>query len=210
VPVSYAPDKTTDYDLGLKGDFVNHRLSVDASVYYIDWKNIQVGVLTPDYMFYYVGNAGAAKSQGVELSVEGRPLQSLKLAAWVDWDEAVLTAGFPALAGLPGAGTPLPYAARFSGHFAADEQFPLPSGATGYVGGQVSYVGDRRNFSLDLPPYAKTDVHAGIQDGLWTINLYANNVTNRLGVNQGGATYYGGLTLFIPPRTVGVNVIRSF
>src|SRR5689334_8444913 len=41
VPPSSQPDKTANYDLGLKGSFLDSRLSLDVSAYYIDWKNIQ-------------------------------------------------------------------------------------------------------------------------------------------------------------------------
>ena len=221
VPASFGPDKTTDYDLGLKADLMDRRLTLDASAYYIDWKDIQIGVVNQQSIGY-TANAGGAKSQGVELSVEARPLRNLKLAAWVAWSEAVLTKSFPASSGIPSSpGDRLPYAPRFSAHFSADEQFMLPGEVTGFIGGQIAYVGDRSDGfqsagptgpvpPIDLPPYAKADVHGGARYGAWNVNLYANNVTNRLGVSHGGIQELQGKTVFIQPRTVGVNLTRSF
>ena len=40
-------------------------------------------------------NAGNAKSQGVELSTELRPLRGLTLSAWATWNQAVLTQDMP-------------------------------------------------------------------------------------------------------------------
>ncbi len=81
---TYAPDTTENYEIGAKADALDHLLSFDVSVYYIDWKKIQVQVLDPatDTALYINGNR--AKSQGVEFSLESRPLQGLKVAAWVD------------------------------------------------------------------------------------------------------------------------------
>ena len=71
--MSYAPDTTKDYDLGIKGDFLDHTVSVDASLYYIDWHDIQLGLVDPVTGFQYIGNGGTAKSQGIELSLQARP-----------------------------------------------------------------------------------------------------------------------------------------
>ena len=46
VPAQYQPDKTKNYEMGLKGDMLGRTLSIDASVYYIDWSNIQVRLIT--------------------------------------------------------------------------------------------------------------------------------------------------------------------
>jgi len=47
VPPEFGPDKTKNYELGVKADFLDHTLSIDTSVYYIDWKNIQVFLSNP-------------------------------------------------------------------------------------------------------------------------------------------------------------------
>jgi outer membrane receptor protein involved in Fe transport len=227
-PPSYQPDKTTNYDLGLKADFLSHRLSFDLSAYYIEWKNIQIVVANNTNGIAYTSNGTAAKSQGLELSVEARPLQSLRLAAWVAWDEAVIKEGFPVSAEVsPGLdtqpGDPLPYVPRFSAHASATQEFALPAGVTGFVGAQVSYVGDRKDSftappsvgtpavrRIDLPAFTKVDVQGGAKYGSWRVNVYANNLTNHLGVNTGGIEAFMGTTTFIQPRTVGMNLQWAF
>src|SRR5207247_5388319 len=90
-PCQYAPDKTSNYELGIKGNTAGHAFSFDASLYYIDWKNIQLNLLDPVSNFAYYANASRAKSQGVELWIESRPLTGLNIAAWIAWNDAVLT-----------------------------------------------------------------------------------------------------------------------
>ena len=145
VPTEYDPDKTQDYEIGVKGDFLDRRLSVDASVYYIDWKKIQLQSTNPQTQIQFNFNGSRAKSQGVELSVESRPLTGMTIAAWAVWNDASLTEAFPAASsqlGLPG--DRLPYSSRFSGNLSLQQDFPLASGVTGHVGGALSYVGDRQ------------------------------------------------------------------
>jgi iron complex outermembrane receptor protein len=222
VPQQYSSDKTHDYEIGAKIDFLNHTLSVDGSLYYIDWKNIQLPLIYPVNGSTYVGNAAGAKSQGAELSIESRPLSGLTIGAWVTWIDAVLTQTVPG-AGQHGeifgiSGDRLPNTPRFSANLSLNYDFPLASDITGFVGAAMSYVGDREDaFSSvspqrqDLPAYAKLDLRAGAKFDSWTVNFYVNNVADKRGLISGGignqlpyAFYY------IQPRTLGLSVSKTF
>jgi iron complex outermembrane recepter protein len=213
-PLAYSPDKTTNYELGLKGDFLDHTLSVDGSVYYIDWKHIQV--VLSDYLgFSYVGNGGAAKSQGVELTVQAKPVRGLTVGGWVDFSQAKLTDDVPSINGK--SGDILPNTPRFSANFSLNQEFPLGQSVTGFVGGTLAYVGSRLDsFStlgprLQLPAYAKTNLNAGAKFDDWSVNLYVNNVADKRGLISGSSANGVPFAFFpIQPRTVGLSVARSF
>ncbi len=108
LPASFSSDTTRNYEIGIKGDAFEHTLTFDASVYYIDWRNIQITIYDPSTSASYGANGSRAKSQGEELSVEARPLSGLKIAGWVTWSDAVLTQPFPLHWPLPGCQMPLP------------------------------------------------------------------------------------------------------
>jgi len=55
--------------VGEKSSFLDQRVTLNASAFYIDWSNLQQSILL-SCGFGYVGNVGAAKSEGFEL--EGR------------------------------------------------------------------------------------------------------------------------------------------
>lgn len=214
-PPTSSPDKTQNYELGLKGDFLDSKLSLDSSLYYIDWKNIQLSLSNGTYN--YNANGSAAKSEGVEESVTARPIAGLTIQGWIAYDNAVLTEAFPVTSTVPGApGDRLPFAPRFSGHFAFNDDFPLWNQTKGYVGGEVSYVGYREGaFTVgqrtQFPEYTRTDLRAGLKDNSWTFNLYADNVANVRGLVGGGATYLPtNAFIYITPRTIGVNATKSF
>jgi iron complex outermembrane recepter protein len=218
VPRSYAPDKTQNYELGIKGDFLSHTLTVDGSVYYINWKDLQLNLLDTNSQTYTT-NAGEAKSQGVELSVVSRPVSGLKIAGWVAWDDAVLTQDVPANSQVAGnAGDRLPYSSRFSANLSLDQDFNLTDRTTGFVGATVSYIGNRLGTFVpaptaraDFPSYTKVDLRAGMRYDSWSANLYATNIGDRRGILGGGAgTFPPFAYTYIQPRTVGLAVSKDF
>jgi iron complex outermembrane receptor protein len=220
VPTTFNPDTTDNYEIGIKGDFLERKLSIDASLYYIDWKNIQIMERTSTN-HGFTGNGGEAKSEGVELSVTAHPWRGSTLTAWGDYDDAELTQAFPSTATVYGAsGDRLPVSPTYSANLSARQEFPLWNDVTGFAGVAASYVGDRVGLFLasaaaarqDYPAYTKVDLSAGANtaDGV-SVNLYATNVTDKRGVLEGGTgssiptSFY-----YIRPRTVGLSVAKTF
>jgi outer membrane receptor protein involved in Fe transport len=220
-PPPYDPDKTLNYELGAKGDLFNRVLSFDTSLYYIEWKDIQLSALDPATLFSFVSNGGRATSKGLELSVQSRPLTDLTIAVWGAWNDAKLTETPPTFAVTGGPGDRLPYAPRFSGGLSIDQRFALTSAITGFVGGSASYVGDRKgNFASvfaasperpDFPAYTKVDLRGGAEYDSWTFNIFINNVANERGLLSGGADLVPSNAFnYIQPRTIGMSVAKAF
>lgn len=223
VPRQSDPDKTYNYEIGSKADFLDHRLAVDASLYYIDWRNIQISLQSPRFNSYQ-SNGSRAKSEGAEVSLTARPWRGLNASAWVDYDNAVLTESFPVNSpayGVPG--NRLPNSMRWSSNVSLDQSFPVGRGASGFIGGQVSYVGDRLGVfegktstgapaaRQSFPAYTKTDLRAGVTYESWTFTLYGNNVTDRRALVGGGIGYVPSFGyVYITPRTLGATLSRTF
>jgi len=218
VPPSYKPDTTRNYEIGLKGDALDRTLSFDASVYYIDWKNIQLFLTDPVTGSAYNSNGSRAKSQGVELSVESRPMSGLTIAAWIAFNDAELTEAIPPSPSVEGsAGDRLPYSSRFSSNFSMEKDFSITSTVMGFAGGSVSYIGSREGIFTAAPPrqtfggYTKTDLRGGVKYDSWAINLFVNNVADTRGVLNGGlGTFIPYAFQYIQPRTVGVSIVDKF
>ena len=216
LPRSFKPDRTSNYEIGAKGSAFDRRLSFEASVYYIKWTDIQLS-LTADNGQNYFYNGSEARSQGVELSAQLRPIRGLHLGGWVSWNDAVLTQDFPANSAAYGvSGDRLPYSSRFSASGTADYDIPLGELTAGF-GGAVSYVGTRTGaFQLaperqPLPAYTQTDLHSSLHSDQWTFELYVNNVTDRRGIVGGGVgTAVPSAFGVIQPRTAGVSVAKTF
>ena len=216
-PSQFAPDKTQNYEIGVKAEFLDGVLTLDASVYHIDYKDIQLSLRDVAAALTYTGNGGEAKSEGVELSMSVGPMEGFTINGWISYDDAVLTEAFPAGTTAFGvAGSRLPNTSRFSSYLSLDRSFPLTEKLTGSVGGAVSYVGERfgpftaTSARQVLPAYAKTDLHATAEYQSWTFNLFVDNLTDRRGVLFGDVR--GSVPVFfeIQPRTIGVSLGKSF
>ncbi len=218
-PSTFDPDKTENYEVGAKANFLDHRLSVDVSLYYIDWKEIQITVQNQLTGQFYQTNGSRAKSQGVELEAQARPLKGLTVAGWIAYDDAVLTEAFPPRSstfGVPG--DRLPLTARWSGNLSVDQEFPLTDAVSGFLGGALAYVGDRlgrfRGATLPrqlYPSYTKLDLTAGVRYASWTANVFVTNVADKRGVITGGlGSFVPSIFTYIQPRTAGLNISKTF
>lgn len=223
VPQTYGPDKTENYEVGLKGEFFDQRLTIDGSFYYINWTGIQITRFnSADVIF--TTNGAAAKSTGVELSSTLHPWRRMTIDGWVSYDNAVLTQALPNGPTYGAVGDRLPNAAKWSENVSVQQEFPLSDHATAFVGGQVAYQGDRKSVfngfaadgvtplpRQDFPAYTRTDIRVGVRYNTWTASLYVNNAGDVRGITGGGVGYFNPQAfIYIQPRTVGATLVRTF
>jgi len=217
VPSSYNPDQTKNYEVGAKGDLIDHKLSLDTSVYYIDWSNFQLQRFSPVTGLAYSANGSAAKSEGVEVSATLRPWQEGTVSGWFAYDDAVLTDALPAgpVVGVPG--DRLPVGSRFSGHIAIDQLFPLKDNVKGTAGVSANFAGDRlgefqpTEMRQYYPGYTTVDLNMGAEYRSWAANLYVRNVADSRGLISGGLGYEIPYAFNITrPRTILFNVTKTF
>jgi outer membrane receptor protein involved in Fe transport len=222
VPATFGPDRTVNYELGLKGDLLNRRLSFQADVFYIDWTHIQVRQVDVNNGFSYYGNAGKAKSRGTEISVEARPAAGLTLGANLSYTDAFLTEPAPPGVYAP-SGSRLPNSSKWAGNVSAQQEMPLTQSINGFGSIKVNYTGDRlAGFQTKatvprfvLPSYTTLDVELGAKAEQWTTTFFARNLTdkrafldaNALNSVTGVGAYYASV---IMPRTFGVSLTTRF
>ncbi len=100
VPESYDSSTLWNYEIGMRSDWFDRRVSVDATVFYMDWEDLQLRGATPDpsglrlISSYYVTNVGAAESKGIELSLRVIPHSSLMFTSSASKMEAVTAEEF--------------------------------------------------------------------------------------------------------------------
>lgn len=209
-------DTTENYELGVKGNLFSQVLSVDASAYYIDWKDVPVNVLLNGGPASHLINAGGAISKGIELSLGLQPFTGFTISAWGAWGDAYISELPTDAAATFDEGDRLPYSPRFSGNVAIGYERPIFGDLTGNVGVAARYVGARvrdiGGSDADLPDYTQVDANIGVRSGSWTVNAYVNNVTDergRIGVKAltaGPPVSY----LIIRPRTIGLSIAKDF
>ena len=105
VPPQYSSDTVWSYELGSKNSWIDRRLLVDASVYYIKWNNIQQNV-NLQCGFQFTENLGVAQSRGFDLQAQFKVNDALMVGATYGYTDAYYTQtvyATPVAAETPGA-----------------------------------------------------------------------------------------------------------
>jgi len=219
VPPSVDASKLTNYELGLKTTLDDNRWLIDAALFDIEWKNIQVSA--SNGVASYLANGGKARSKGLEFQTLYSPVAGLRLGVNAAYTDAELSDDVPSIGGL--SGDRLPGIPEWSASAIADYSFPVASGWTGRVGGGLRYVGSRKTDlesnpnALELKSYEVLDLNADFSNDRWTIRIYVKNATDKrvytnetaiLSALDGSITQIRGIPL--TPRTIGVGFDVNF
>lgn len=80
-PYEYEPEYTWNYELSMRSQWLDRRLTLNANAYWIDWKDQQISLqLTPGAVFdRQVVNAGKSRLYGFEVELSGRPVDHLQV-----------------------------------------------------------------------------------------------------------------------------------
>jgi iron complex outermembrane receptor protein len=85
---NYEADYLWSYEVGLKTQLFDRRLSIEGSVYHIDWSNIISAVHVPLCATHISKNLGDAKSDGFDLSVKALLSQTFTAGLYVGYTNA--------------------------------------------------------------------------------------------------------------------------
>jgi iron complex outermembrane recepter protein len=231
----YKPDFLTNYELGWKTTWDNHRLRFNGAFFVEDWNDFQFSYLGPNSLTI-IDNADQAQIKGLETDLEFAATEALTLSGGFSLLDAKLTKPFckgetPSLCGTPGyedyapSGTQLPTTPKFKGDVTARYSFAISGGYQGNLQVSEVYVGPRwadlrivaRNGLGEMPSYAITDFTASIEKNGMTAQLYLNNAFDNRGILSRYAEcdiqQCGQVAVYnLPtqPRTVGIKFSQRF
>ncbi len=89
--ISYKPEFCVAYEIGTKNSFFNHKLHTQAAYFYNDITNMQITQFVTSTQGRKTSNAGAAVTQGIELSLSARLNSSWMLTASYGYTNAKFT-----------------------------------------------------------------------------------------------------------------------
>jgi len=90
-PPTFDSDSLWSYEIGSKNTFLDHRLQINTSLFYIDWNNIQQNVYLPVCGEQFTANLGKAKSEGGDIEVLYKPIDVLTFDLTAAYTDARLT-----------------------------------------------------------------------------------------------------------------------
>jgi iron complex outermembrane recepter protein len=221
LPSSYNSSTTVNYEAGIKSILLDNHLSVELSVFYIDWRDIALTVSIDGLGAY--ANAGTARSQGSEWNFVYAPVGGLTLSLNGAYTEAYLTQVLPSVPETVGAnvGNRLPFVPTWESSASAEYERRLGGGYSGFTGLSWRFTGTRdANFEtaaarLQVPSFSIFDARAGVEKNSWAFTLYAKNIANKIAINYlSDETFSGSLgpqsAVLYQPRTIGATVTAKF
>jgi outer membrane receptor protein involved in Fe transport len=215
---SFRSDSLWNYETGFKTSWLDHRVTVDAAGFYIDWKNIQQEILL-SCGFQYTANAGAATSKGGEIEVRARPLQPLELSLGVGYQDAKITRASdfsPQAVGSPVYNVP-DWTANASASYTTPlvgEWLLVGSADWAYIGRSYSGSNDPAD-PRERPSYRLINTRLALQRGNLEVAFVGKNLADtltNLGDNRSiAAEVPGRPRLFVnQPRTLGLEIRQAF
>ncbi len=227
---AFNPETVNAFTVGIKSAWLDHRLTIDAEAFRMNYVNLQVQqteLIGAGGFITVTNNAGAAADSGVDLTVTAVPAPRLTLSADMTLQDPVFTnyvspPGTPAGQAFDYTNNTIPYQSKFSGSFAAQYEFRLPGESSFTLRAEYTY---RSKFFADP---VETDAPGTFQAayGLlnfeatfkpraswWSLEFWLRNATNTLhyddiGVSQqtGGPSQESALVMLSEPRTFGVQL----
>lgn len=224
VPHTFNSDHVWSYEAGSKGSYFGGVLRVDASLFWINWSNIQQQVLLPDCGYYFTDNLGSAVSRGFDLQAEWLVGHGLTLSGTTGLTDAHYTSTVDEAGNiLVTSGESLP-SPLWTVTGSAEEDFALPGEARGYArvddqfGGSYYRTGNSTTFSYnpntrDAPSTNFLSLRAGWKRAGWDVSLFADNVLNShvsLYRYEDVVGSPGLRDVTYRPLTVGITAIKKF
>jgi iron complex outermembrane receptor protein len=86
---AYGEEHTWNVEGGIKTAWANGRVIANASVFFIDWSDLQLNLPNPQVPAqFYVANVGSASSRGLELELTARPMAGVDIFSSFGYNRA--------------------------------------------------------------------------------------------------------------------------
>jgi iron complex outermembrane receptor protein len=218
----YGPEYSKTYEVGLKSEWLDRHLIVNAAAYFTDYKGIQLNIqqgISPVYT-----NAGNAKIKGAELEFQSiiggtglrlngsisyidayytyvNPVANIPQSALPD-GTTICPAG-PPICGVQGPGSPLdaklPKTPKWKVTFNPEYDIQLPNQAAIRIIPAFTYTSEMFNDSLNTPELRRpasrlldASIHYAGPDDRYDLAIGGTNLTNDRFVTAGSPNYGAG------------------
>lgn len=194
---NFSPDTTTNYEMGVKSTLMDGRLTLNGSLFLLDWEGIRLAGATENGGLTFLQNGGSAQSKGVEISFDLAATDAFNIRGNYGYVNAELTSPAPGLfsedsffnvtaddtGGVEG--DRLPGSPEHSFSIFGDYTFDLPGGQDLVYRAGASYTSDilQRVGSIangeTLEGYLLANASITYKEDNWDLTLYANNLFNQ-------------------------------
>jgi iron complex outermembrane recepter protein len=193
------------YEIGIKSQFLNRRLSLDADVFHTKSTNGYFFVYLAANSTQNLGNLDATY-KGVEISLTARPTERLDLYASYGYTDSRITA----MADPTVIGNQAPLVSRDTFNIGAQYRQPLSNGLSTTVRVDYNNIGrtwwDPYNVT-SRDPVSLLDARLGLQGANWTLTAWSKNLTD---TKYNAEFSPGGFLWRALPRRYGLTLDYRF
>lgn len=226
IPAGATSDELINYEVGVKGRWLDGRLYANLALYHIDWNDIQVQANRVSDSVQFATNIGGAVSRGFEFEIVALPAEAWTIALNGSINESEVDTLTPAEAAISGAilGAPLS-GPEFQASLRINYNFDLFQSAEGNASLAVAHVSSYPNMFPNVPgqpgvispTYDHTDEYTVVNASIaaafknYTIGAYVENLFDDSSVAYVHPEgFVDSLYARVRPRTVGIRVGYEF
>jgi outer membrane receptor protein involved in Fe transport len=226
IPPTFESDELDNFEFGIKSKLQEGRTQFNATLFYIDWSDIQVEPRDPGGNIPFTVNGGSAEITGVEFgltslltdnfraSLSGTYFFSHELTT----DQPLLEGTSPdVIVGLDGDEIPNVADTQFYASLQHDQE--VGDGMNLSIIGDVTHRGNTNTefrpdspFNIALGSYTQFNLVANLEvNENLTVGAFIKNLTEEVGVIDGISTYQDPAAIVsLRPRTIGVRLNWSY
>jgi iron complex outermembrane recepter protein len=188
----FGSETTTNYELGLKGNYMEGNFSTNVTLYRTDIADFQDRSF--DGLSFITSNAGELRQQGLEVDFKATPTDNLAIYGGYSFlDSAFLS--YPGASPLPGntgvqdlTGRPNHRSPKHQGNLTFDYSVEMDGKYTLFVRPSLSYMGEHYqggdtnlNTQTIQAGYSIINLSTGIEnyDAGWRVEAYVNNLADK-------------------------------
>ena len=220
---AFDPETVDNYELGIKSEWLDNRLRVNANIFFMEYEDKQEELQLPDSsgtgQKTVVTNASSATIQGIEFDVQAYVSDRLSLRANLGYlDTEYDNFQYTALDGSVVDLSSLEFrrAPDVTGTLDATYEWDMAGGTAWvrgsyhYIGGHFTNVTNSPELENDGQSLVDASVNYAMNNGL-TLSLFGRNLTDEDGYSHGydvaGLWSYAAVRA---PRTYGVELVYNF
>ena len=218
---SFDEEDVWSYEAGIKTSWLDGRLTLNASAFYLDWSNIQVNsqIVIDGRNIGITVNGGRADGFGFETEFQFRPVKALEIYGGIGYapvriigytDTRVTAAGLQVPNRAQAAGSP-----DWTGNIGALLTVPLSDKANGFLQADLTHRSTTFATEANLAETGSqtlVSMQAGFTSGIFRVTGYVNNLFNNKAIDAARAfvdpnTFRRTFVVQLPaPRQFGVRV----
>jgi iron complex outermembrane receptor protein len=184
-PAEYQSDSIRSYEVGSKGNYLDGRLTANASAYAINWTNIPQQVTLPTCGFSFTTNVGNARVLGSEWELRALAMPSLTLALSAGTTHGYITSVDTIASNIVSVGESILGVPKYSFTPSAEYEIPIGGDSRIFVRCDFPHTGRSRAYldssgvpHLFSPGYGVLNGSVEMTRNALKISLYAKNLLN--------------------------------